>query len=177
MKIQHKCDNYSNLCDNNVTCKLNCLPESIQLWAASLLHRCASSISRVCRDALGDFSKSDSANLPMAVCGEAAFLEDLPRRNLAAKRPFVSPQRARKSENKVVFAQSYLALRGWPSCSINFGTARFHSLLPYVGLVGKSQEGLSSLCVVHNPRTLHVMLYLVCLPVPQILTLGQLQWR
>lgn len=31
MKIQHKCDNYSNLCDNNVTHKPNCLPKSIQL--------------------------------------------------------------------------------------------------------------------------------------------------
>lgn len=90
----------------------------------------------MCRDALGDFSKSGFANLPMAVCGEAALWEDLPQRDLAAKRPFVSPQRARKSENKVVFAQSHLALPGWPSCSINFVSAGFHGLLPYVVLVG-----------------------------------------
>lgn len=43
MKIQHKCDNYSNLCDNNIKCKLNRLPKSIQLQRASLLHECASS--------------------------------------------------------------------------------------------------------------------------------------
>ena len=44
MKIQHKCDNYSNLCDNNVTYKPNCLSKSIQLRTASLLHKHAWSI-------------------------------------------------------------------------------------------------------------------------------------
>lgn len=44
MKIQHKCDNYSNLCDNNVTYKPNCLSKSIQLQTASLLYKNAWSI-------------------------------------------------------------------------------------------------------------------------------------
>lgn len=114
MKIQHKCDNYSNLCDNNVTCKLSCLPKSIQLRRASLLHKCASSIrQRVCGVAWGDFSTPDFAKPPTAVYGETAFSEDLPRRrDLAIKRVVPSPQRARKHESKAVLEKYYFALPG-----------------------------------------------------------------